>query len=470
MEFKTREDIKHFILEIERTFPVNDWKFDDIHLWPYIRINLFLNLCGDGLMKKSNLSGFTKNKSIQKSIPILKPFRKFYDLLNYFFWSRTFEQKSYIFNAQERYRINFQGKRYNRFFDSLIEQKKIGRDYYFIETPRSDENILNSDMIIGFEERFKIFLPYYFLINRIKRRRVDVKINGYELLIQYLKDKKIANRFCVNFSSEAILETIRIDFLPRMAFYEMIFERVKPKQAYILCYYNDLSFVLVANRRNIETIEFQHGAQTDEHLCYGNWTKIPDKGYDMLPRTFWSWDLGSMNCIANWASKNPLYKYFVGGNTWINFWEDKKNVYEYEGFVLYSLQPRHGFNVLFPKILIDFIKTKKLKWFIRLHPAMINQYAEFEAFFIKEDIFHLINFNEANELPLPLLLKKCLIHVTNSSGTTIEAALLSKKTIVVHEVGETYYKKLISDGIVKYIPIDERFEERFYLFLNKYEN
>ena len=207
-----------------------------------------------------------------------------------------------------------------------------------------------------------------------------------------------------------------------------------------------------------------------EHLCYGNWTKIPDKGYDMLPRTFWSWDLGSMNCIANWASKNPLYKYFVGGNTWINFWEDKKNVYENEGFVLYSLQPRHGFNVLFPKILIDFIKTKKLKWFIRLHPAMINQYAEFEAFFIKEDISHLINFKEANELPLPLLLKKCLIHVTNSSGTTIEAALLSKKTIVVHEVGETYYKKLISDGIVKYIPIDERFEERFYLFLNKYEN
>ena len=85
MEFKTREDIKHFILEIERMFPVNDWKFDDIHLWPYIRINLFLNLCGDGLMKKSNLSGFTKNKSIQKSIPILKPLENFTIYLTIFF-------------------------------------------------------------------------------------------------------------------------------------------------------------------------------------------------------------------------------------------------------------------------------------------------------------------------------------------------------------------------------------------------
>lgn len=41
---QNRVDIKDFILKIEHDFPVNNWKVDDVHLWPILRIRLFFYL------------------------------------------------------------------------------------------------------------------------------------------------------------------------------------------------------------------------------------------------------------------------------------------------------------------------------------------------------------------------------------------------------------------------------------------
>lgn len=467
MKIETRKDIKDFILEIENSFPVNDWNFNNTHIWPYLRINLFLNLCGDTLMKNSH-DNHIKQKTVgAKQNIIVKIFSKAKKLVSYYFWLNSLKEKNTVFHAQKNFRVDFEGKKYNRFFDSLIYQKKIGNDYYFIETRNSSKDVTNSEMVIWFDEVFDLFLPHYFLKNFFFRSKIHLALNGYEDLINYLNVKGVAKRFCEKFSKNSIATWVEIDLLPRLSFYDVLLKKVKPKQVYILCYYNDFPFVLAANKLKIETIEFQHGAQTDEHLCYGNWTKVPETGYDFLPRTFWSWDVNSKNTIDKWTSINPLYNCFVGGNTWVDFWKGMSNTYTQKDFILYTLQPRHGTNILFPDKLIEFIKNQKIKWFIRLHPSQADLYKEFQDFFIQKKILELINFNEALYDPLPVLLKNCLIHVTNSSGSTIEATMFGKKTILLHEVGATYYKDLIIDGSAKYIPADNNFKDNFFAFLNE---
>ena len=97
----------------------------------------------------------------------------------------------------------------------------------------------------------------------------------------------------------------------------------------------------------------------------------------------------------------------------------------------------------------------------------MGQYKEFEDFFLRKNILELINFNQAVNDPLPVLLKNCLFHVTNSSGSTIEATMFAKKTVLLHEVGATYYKDFILEGTARYIPADEKFRDNFFEFLNE---
>ena len=38
---KSRAEIKDFIVSLESKYPVNSWKFNGIHLWPILRIDIF---------------------------------------------------------------------------------------------------------------------------------------------------------------------------------------------------------------------------------------------------------------------------------------------------------------------------------------------------------------------------------------------------------------------------------------------
>ena len=72
--------------------------------------------------------------------------------------------------------------------------------------------------------------------------------------------------------------------------------------------------------------------------------------------------------------------------------------------------------------------------------------------------------------PLPLLLQNCLIHITNSSASTIEASLFGKKTILLHEIGKLYYADLIELKKAIYISPNEEFVANFEKAVNNLED
>lgn len=462
MEFKTREDIKHFILEIERTFPVNDWKFDDIHIWPYIRIQLFFYIRSLLVNDIQNKKPFTENNTKSQNY-LLRKVKMVFHACSFLIWKLKLKKVDTIFYAHEAHRVNFKDKKFNRFFDTLILDGKITGDYYYFEKNTGLlQNIFNYRKVLVIDKRIYQFSCFNSLKNIIfKKKNTTIELDGYDLFLDYLSSIDITCQFVKRFTQEKLFNWFNYHFDISVKFYLNILTRINPKKMYILCYYSDLAFVTAANKLKIDLTEFQHGAQTDEHLCYGSWSKVPNSGYALIPYTYWSWDEKSKNCIVKWASKNNLYKCFVGGNPWVEYWKRNKQELKFKAFILYTLQPNLALDELFNEHIINFIKNHDLTWFIRMHPMQLSIKAFLESIFIKHEIINKINLQDATFEPLPLLIKECKLHITNSSASTIEAAMFNKKTILLHETGYIYYKEQIKEGKARYIPLDNNFEQIF---------
>jgi UDP-N-acetylglucosamine 2-epimerase len=75
---------------------------------------------------------------------------------------------------------------------------------------------------------------------------------------------------------------------------------------------------------------------------------------------------------------------------------------------------------------------------------------------IEKEIWNLINIEEATKDPLPQLQSNAKLHITHSSGATIEAAEFGVKTILINEIGKNYYAGLIAENKALYIDYDDK--------------
>ena len=112
-------------------------------------------------------------------------------------------------------------------------------------------------------------------------------------------------------------------------------------------------------------------------------------------------------------------------------------------FILYTLQPL-AIHVLFTDNLIESIRNSNIKWFIRLHPRQFNQLQDIISFLNDNGLTKFVEIDLASKLPLPTLMKNCLLHISNYSGAIIEAQLLGKFSIIINEIGKYNFKNLIN--------------------------
>ncbi|MBN8692480.1 MAG: hypothetical protein J0L69_04745 [Bacteroidetes bacterium] len=471
---------KEFILSIEQNFPVNSWTFNSIHLWPLIRIRLFFYLVDytHELNKKlivdcnqnqtdDHHSSHLNHKPVQNRVDI-KKFARLKDLisklkstLNYYRLKKRIKSKSYLFVGHNEHRINYKSSLYNRFFDTIIDENNLHDKSYVIEFgERKTESLANSRIIINPKEFLKKYTEFYFLKQQyIKLKANVVKLDDYDKFISFLLSNNVTSVFAENYSEAKVRSLVNYTLAVEFDFYTELLKKINPKKLFVLCYYNDLSLIAAANKLNIETIEMQHGAQVDEHLAYGNWSVVPEEGYDYIPRKYWCWDIHSSKVLDCLTSQNKLYNAFVGGHVWVDYWLQKNEKYLEDDFILYTLQPDcFSIEQLFPQAIISFIKNESKKWFIRLHPRQLKELKAIKAYLETLNILSKINIEEATKDPLPMLLRSCCIHITNHSSTTIEAALFNKKTVLIHETGKLYYSDIVAEGKAEYIPVNENFE------------
>jgi hypothetical protein len=468
MQIKSREDIKDFVVMLEAEFPVNQWKFNEIHLWPLIRLELFFHIRKEiWHEKKQPNAAFSSNNT--KKFSYSHRFLTYLSLLrksaSWLFFLASLKKKKYLFVSNNASRVRFNGVHFNRFFDTIINVNALKNKSVFLEIGKSEINeFANSDIVYSHNRILDNYKAYRKIRKKfVKEPVLETSLQGYDQFLNYLDGEQVSSGFSKKYSRAKLIELLTNEYSLRIDLFNKIFRKVSPEKVIILCYYSDLALIASANRLNIETIDLQHGAQTQEHLAYGSWSKIPETGYDFLPRTFWNWDDSSKRVIESWAGSTKLYRSFAGGNVWVDYWMSEKDDYEYKykDYILYTLQPDSlRLDQLFPVELINIIKSKSYTWFIRLHPRQHKIKHEIELYLDQNSILDLVIIEQATYDPLPVLLKHCLIHMTNSSASTIEASLFGKKTILLDEVGRLYYSDLINESMAYYIPADADFEKK----------
>lgn len=465
---QNRVDIKNFIVKIEKDFPVNDWSVNGHHLWPHIRITLFfylINLVENKTVKIKKKHIVTPKKSIIDKIKIFffSIVKSMINKCNFHIWHFRLKRKKHLFFGAESHRIDYKESRFNRFFDVLIEKNNwIDNSLIFEYGGSKIKSQYNLQIINTFDSALKGFQVNLFR----KKQPQKINLKGYQGFLTYLNQNKGLENFVNRFNEVKFQKWIHKNFITKIAFFKKTLKKISPNKIIILCYYSENLMAMLAAASELgiqETIEMQHGPQTDIHLAYGSWSVIPESGYSTLPKRYWCWDKYSTEAIKKWSNKTIHFKVIMTGNPWVDYWKEIKHKYSHKNYILYSLQPAPiSIEQLFTNQIVKLITDSKRQWFIRLHPRQLHQLENIKEYLNAKNILKKVNLNEATNDPLPLLLSNAILHVTHSSGTTLEASYFGLKTILINNIGLNSFQHLIKNNDAIYIDYsDNQFYKKF---------
>lgn len=464
---KNREDIKNYILSIEQQFPVDSWKVNHLAIWPILRIKLFFYLIN--VVEAGNKVQIKKDKKLSILQKLKAELKKIDSVVHYFFWLRKLPSKKYLFVGADAHRVNFKSKRFNRYFDILIDKYKIEKDSLYFEYGPDTKNQFNLDLIYTFNKALKGYL----LLKKSSPIKTKFSGNQFDDFLNFLGQEKFNQNFLRKYDNFFLEKWASEIFLHKINFFTKVLKKMKPTQIMILCYYLEDNFALIvaANQLGIKTIEMQHGPQTDIHLSYGSWSKIPSEGYLMMPNTFWSWDENSEGVLNKWIKNNNNYSVINIGNPWVNYWKTVNSAYEFKNYVFYTLQPNPiTIEQLFPQPILDFIKSEPYQWFIRLHPRQMHDLENIKKYLKNNNVLHLVNIEQATNDPLPQLLINSVVHITHSSGSALEASFLNVFTVLINEIGLLSFPELISNQKAVYLNVnDSNFKQEFEKIIQNHE-
>ncbi|MBB4806601.1 hypothetical protein HNP38_001897 [Chryseobacterium defluvii] len=464
MQISDRKDIRDFIVDIENRFQVNDWKFNDIHIWPLLRFMLYFHLIFKTEQSDPEEKTFSSPEpSAQKINPVKKLYYYLQTSKLFFRWLSSLRKVRYLFVGAFAHRAELEGVFYNKFYDPLIQKYNL-TDFSLLEyTENKEKKINHSEKSIQFLYGFRLF-TYYYKLTKPFNKKNKIELEGYPEFTDFLKTNELTKDFAEKRSREQVTEYLNNHLDIRYRFVLMVIKKIRPEYLFILCYYTEFGMLLaaIANQYKIKTIEMQHGPQTNIHMAYSNWSNLPDKGYDMLPGMYWNWDKSSAEVINSTFKNNSNYSAFVGGNPWFDF-DFRKKAPE-EPFIFYTMQPSPvEISMLLSSNIIEAIKRSNYQWYLRFHPRQSEQEKEEIFKIIQENsLDDKVEFEKANSYPLPLLLRSCLFNVTHFSGTIIEADMLNKKTVLLNKIGKESFESRIENGMAVYIDYDRHdFQDRF---------
>lgn len=222
----------------------------------------------------------------------------------------------------------------------------------------------------------------------------------------------------------------------------------KPRSIWTYCYYDNtiMAMIRAANDLGIDTIEYQHSVQSNDHFAYTRWHDI-DKCADLFPRKFWLWRQSDADLLkANFSGVQFKPEVLVGGNIFLaqrkmemcNQRDDDKHT-----GVLVSLQ---GFWL--PEYIENFIENSEgYKWYVRLHPRYQDDKEKLEALRTRfpEKI------KDGNKLSLYELFGKVQHNITAYSGTALEGHVFGVHNIIFGEDGYSAFREYIDHKIFDFV-------------------
>ncbi|MBI9042245.1 hypothetical protein [Lutibacter sp.] len=460
-DIKSLTDIKNYILSLENKFEVDTWQINGIHIWPYIRIKIYIHFLSFFLLKNDfqnseNLihKSTLKERPIKLGNKLLKIIRAYFNLNVFYF---KLKHKKYILFGSHMHRVVINGEYFNRFYDSMVDVYALKNEVYMFEYQKIFEKMYNKKAVVHVES----YLSDFKLISKIKQRIFKQKLNlnlsldGYDVFyIKIEKDFPIVKNLNLN-RSEMIQWSFRVKSLSR--FFTKVFRKVQPTHVVFSMYYGMDAInaaVYAANKLNIKTVDLQHGPQTN-HLAFSNWSRLPKNGFNTMVYDFWNWDEKSKDNITMWASHTNAVTSHLIGQPYLNYWMNKlNNNVSKKKQIIFSLQ-LFELEEMIPFCVLEVIKNLDFLWIFRLHPRNHYSRQTIKDFLKKNGVYKNYDIQDSIKIPLPKVLCESVVHITNFSGCLIEAMMLNVPTIIIHEIGKETYEEYIDSKLIYYLDRSE---------------
>lgn len=436
MRPQSKKEILIFVNELEENFPVYEWQFKGVDLWPFIRQIIFKHFLAKKITTKKNKKGFT-----------------FRNLLKFYIARKNILKNTYqadfLFSANQVYRSQLSRFSYNRFADPLLDQlEELGYKGLLIEQSKTDvysSNIYRSSRFQKLDDALNWEMMKLRLYKKIKILSA-IALPQFDSFLETIckVDEKLIQRVNMQKVANLAYRLERNKSLARDLLY-----KVKPKAVLLVCYYGEWqqALLLAAKEMKIPTFDIQHGIIYQEHYSYARFSQIPSHGLSTLPDYFLTWSEYESSLINSWAEKSTHHA-VVLGNPWLMAFKENKipqlqNITDLidptKKLILYTLGNR---GEQFPAYLVSFIKenNKDYQFWFRLHPRQLPEIDNIKSELESLKILHLVNIDAASSQPLPSILNIASLHLTLMSSVVIEAANMGVKSLILHEEGKDYYK------------------------------
>lgn len=443
-----RKELVDFLNQLECDFPVSEWKYKNIDLWPILKIRL----CFMYLFSMIEVEYKQPKPASLSKLQLIKKFVASWFYMQKMKKSRA-EYCDLFLSSDKAYYSIYENKFVNRFyfpFEQEIKDRNINIEIQYGSIADSyPENYLHADKTLFIEKASFYKTIIYQLKNQVLKNKSDFKLKNIEAVYQVLK-----NHFIDFFPQQIDFQNFVQTKAAEVDIYLQTYKKLLPKEikaAVEICYYSPQHYALNVYCRvhNIPTYELMHGGMGAIHIAYAGWEKnIKPEGYNVIPKTICLWDEASEQLVQTWMKKQQFHQSFVGGFPWLNF-NLKSNLRNYtkptqKNIIIYTMQ----YDDLQSNIYDAIAQTNKdYEWWIRWHPR--KNYAKENVIkeLSKRKISHLVNLEEANLWPLPIILYYSWVHISEFSGSIIEAAILHKKSIIINQKGIEAFQLYINQGI-----------------------
>ncbi len=438
--------------EIERRFPVAEWKGADVEIWPLARMDLYLDMYWQSVGGRPSDSVPRPVRALAHATrPLTNVWKRRHDMRHFLGWPRPAPA---IFLGDGVSLDCIEGAWQDRYCEPLIAAL--------------ESKGLHTVLMQSGDMRRQPWHRPTFAANVVEAAgqalallfRNHVELSGHEELRQFLRKDGIE---APSLSATKLARRASVVSATAYAF-EQILKAVRPRMAFVVTYYADLgpAFVLACRRQGILSIDLQHCPQAGRHKAY-RWSAVPAKGYATLPAVFWNWTEEDAAFIDSWAHKLPLpwHRSVHGGHPtlaaflddedprtrhWDDMFRKTGDGGKFDREILVALQTVDGQREKW-NALADQIDAAPpgWRWWIRRHPA---SRVEHDAYFAGLLSRHRSNvlIEEATLLPLPALLRHMSVVVSLASGTAAEASAFGVPALFLSDEARGLFGNLIDSG------------------------
>jgi hypothetical protein len=461
-----RKKLVNILNDIEKKYPVNQWTYNGIYVWPIIKLQIYFyylhNFIEKGVSSKSQQKSKAKriNEIFVSLIQVIRLLVK-----------PKVKGKWIVGTESENYKTIWNNTKINKFYHPLetpINQEGF-QLLYLNWSSTSKNNKSSSPKGILFMNQY---YPFFRFWNKLKSffKKPKVFFPEYKSIIEEIESEMpFKLQFSKGNEKKYLCHNIERVFSYSTSI-KLVLQKYRPELILELCYYNlaNLSLNILANESNIPVIEIQHGSLGPSHLGYTGWSNFPKNGYNLFPNKIWCWDTLSYDHINTWASKNSNIELIIGGNTWVTYIKNSKlkdldRFFEKKTIILYTMQRNYIEDYIYETIKLS---SEKYLWMLRAHPRHLESIEEIKRKAAQYKIENKIELDKAQKMPLPAILINSYLHLSEFSGSIIEAATIGTHSIILNQDGVDSYSSYIDEG--KATAFLSKNPEKLFHFINNF--